>query len=360
MPALPGWKYEFPRDHFSHADFRTEWWYYTGNLDSRGRHFGFELTFFRQAVSEKPSSASVWGTRDIWMAHLALTDTAGQQFFHAERLNRSGPGLAGVDAQKKKIWNGNWRCELRPDQHTLVGTDPRFRFQLQLRPTKAPVIHGQGGVSQKGPKPGQASLYVSFPRLAAAGKVAVGGEEFAVTGTAWMDHEVFSSELDPQLAGWDWFSIQLEDNTELMLYRLRQKDGTASSFSAGSFIDAAGKVLHLSASDFRLKPGRRWKDYPVEWEVEVPQLGLALRARPRLDAQELRSGTGLTPSYWEGAMLFEGTRVFEGAKGLEGAKKGVGYLEMTGYDKALRFLDAPETSQSGRQSASGYEKLGLK
>jgi predicted secreted hydrolase len=332
LKALPGWKYEFPRDHFAHPEFRTEWWYYTGNLQASERPFGFELTFFRQAVTEEARSKSVWATRDVWMAHLALTDVAGRQFLHAERLNRSGPGLAGVDAGTEQIWNGNWSCRLAPDLHELRAIDPRFQFALQLRPAKAPVIHGEKGLSVKGPQPGQASHYISFSRLAAEGEIRVGRERYQAAGTAWMDHEIFSSELDPALAGWDWFSIQLENNTELMLYRLRQKDGSTSPFSAGTFIDAKGSAKHLKREEFRLTPGRRWKNYPVEWKLEAPGLGIQIEARPRLDAQELLSASRLTPSYWEGAMTFSGSH------------RGVGYLEMTGYDEAIRFMPNAATA----------------
>ncbi len=326
LKALPGWQYEFPRDHFSHSDFRTEWWYYTGNLFAGERPFGFELTFFRQALQEEARSKSVWAVRDAWMAHLALTDVSGQRFYHAERLNRSGPGIAGADAQQQRIWNGNWSCRLLPERHELRAVDPRFRLALNLVPRKNPVIHGTNGVSQKGPLPGQASHYISFSRLAATGEIVVGDTRFPVQGLAWMDHEIFSSELDPTLAGWDWFSIQLDNGTELMLYRLRQKDGQSSKFSAGTFVGADGKNIHLGRDEFRLQPGRRWKDYPVTWDLEVASLGIRLQAAPKLDEQELLSPSKLTPSYWEGAMTFTGSH------------RGHGYLEMTGYDTALRFL----------------------
>lgn len=332
IQALPGYRYQFPRDHFSHPDFRTEWWYYTGNVrTASGRPFGFELTFFRAALTPDLTPKSVWSTRDAYMAHLALTDIEGRQFFHAERLNRPGPGLAGVDAATERIWNGNWQCLLRPDAHTLTGIDPHFRFQFDLRPAKPHVIHGENGVSQKGPQPGQASHYISFSRLTATGEIQLAGEKHAVTGTAWMDHEYFSSELDPALAGWDWFSIQLDNNTELMLYRLRRKQGGASQWSAGSFIDAAGAVTHLKAADLELTPGRLWKNYPIEWRIRVPRLNIELTATPTLDEQELLSRARLTPSYWEGAMRFRGTHT------------GVGYLEMTGYDDKVSFTrrDAP-------------------
>lgn len=332
LKALPGYKYQFPRDHFSHPDFQTEWWYYTGNVNTeKGRAFGYELTFFRAALQPDVEPKSVWTTRDAYMAHLALTDVESKRFCHAERLNRPGPGLAGVDAGKQLIWNGNWSCRLTPAMHHLKAVDVGFGFDLELVPVKGHVIHGVGGVSQKGPNPGQASHYISFPRLATRGRITLDGQVHTVQGNSWMDHEYFSSELDPQLAGWDWLSIQLENQTELMLYRLRKKDGKSSPYSAGTFVDASGKATHLSASEIQLTPGRRFQNYPIEWEIRIPTLKMDLRAIPRLDDQELTSKSKLTPSYWEGAMRFEGSH------------QGSGYLEMTGYDGKVQFTrrDAP-------------------
>jgi predicted secreted hydrolase len=326
LKALPGYKYEFPRDHFSHPEFQTEWWYYTGNLtSSTGRPFGYELTFFRAALQPEMERKSVWTTRDAYMAHLALTDIEGKQFLHDERLNRPGPGLAGVDPAKQLIWNGNWSCHLTPTAHHLKAYDEKFELDLTLTPAKPHVIHGTNGVSQKGPKPGQASHYISFPRLATRGQIKLNGQTHAVTGNTWMDHEYFSSELDQNLAGWDWFSIQLDNQTELMLYRLRQKDGRPSPHSAGTFIDEKGNATHLTAGDIQLTPGRRYKNYPIEWKLQIPRLNIELSATPRLDDQELTSKSKLTPSYWEGSMRFTGTH------------QGLGYLEMTGYDDKVQF-----------------------
>lgn len=326
IKALPGYRYEFPRDHFSHADFQTEWWYYTGNLaTASGRPFGYELTFFRAALTPTLERKSIWATRDAYMAHLALTDIEGKRFLHTERLNRPGPGLAGVDAATGRIWNGNWSCHLTPTSHHLVATCEDFSFDFTLTPAKPHVIHGLKGVSQKGPLPGQASHYISFPRLNTQGKLTLGGTTHQLTGTTWMDHEYFSSELDPNLAGWDWFSIQLDNQSELMLYRLRQKDGQSSPFSAGTLIRPDGSTEHLAHTDFTLTPQRKWKNYPVEWHLKIPKFAIELNATPTLDAQELLSKSKLTPSYWEGAMRFAGTH------------RGVGYLEMTGYDDKVRF-----------------------
>ncbi|MBM3761822.1 MAG: carotenoid 1,2-hydratase [Acidobacteria bacterium] len=327
IKALPGYKYEFPRDHFSHPEFQTEWWYYTGNLATQsGRRFGYELTFFRAALQPSIEQKSIWSTRDAYMAHLALTDVEGKQFFHAERLNRPGPGLAGVDLKSERIWNGNWSCHLTPNKHTLLATDQNFNINLALIPAKPHVIHGPNGVSQKGPNPGQASHYISFPRLTTQGQIQLSGITHQVQGNTWMDHEYFSSELDQNLAGWDWFSIQLDNSTELMLYRLRQKDGKSSPFSAGTFINEKGQTTHLALSDIQFTPQRLWKRYPVEWLIRIPSIGIELSAKPLLDNQELLSKSKLTPSYWEGAMQFTGSQ------------SGRGYLEMTGYDDRVRFM----------------------
>lgn len=316
--AKPGYRFEFPRDHFAHPDFRTEWWYWTGNLkDSTGRRFGFELTFFRQAVSEKDRAPrSPWDATDLYIAHLALSDISTGRFHHSERVNRAGPGLAGVDATRGLIWNGNWRAGLTQ----IEALNEDFHLRLDLSTAKPPVVHGVNGVSPKAAGEGHASHYISFSRLESKGTLMLGGRTFELTGTAWMDHEFFTHQLGPEQAGWDWMSIQLEDRTELMLFRLRRKDGSLDPFSAGTYIDAAGRPRHLGIGDFSMKPtGERWNNYPISWRVEVPSLGLRLDATTPMRNQELGGDSPFTPKYWEGAMDFKGT------------KNGVGYLEMTGY-----------------------------
>ena len=333
--ALPGYQYEFPRDHFNHPEFRTEWWYYTGNLRTpQGRWFGFELTFFRQALGRDPADRSSWKLDDVYLAHLALSDVERGHFLHERRLNRPGPGLAGASLAERCIWNGNWRVVWEGETQRLEAVAPRFTLRLKLTPVKPPVAHGADGVSQKAEGAGNASLYISFTRLAASGDLTLDGEKFELDGLAWMDHEIFSHDLGQQHQGWDWFSIQLNDGTDLMLYRLRRKDGSAEPYSSGTFVAADGSSRHLGASDFTLTRGRVWKsadsgaEYPVAWTISVPSLGLELRAEPRLDHQELTGGGGPAPTYWEGAMHFQGAR--------NGAPvTGAGYLEMTGYDQPL-------------------------
>lgn len=333
VAALPAYRYSFPRDHFSHPEYKTEWWYYTGNLHAAsGRRFGFELTFFRAAEDPQQETTPTWRADEVWLAHLALSDLQGHRFFHTARLNRTGPGLAGASQQGARYWNGNWDVRwLAPNgpQELQAVTDD-FTLRLRMQSAKPPVIHGQNGISQKGPKPGEASHYISLTRLLSTGQLDYGGQRFTVDGIAWMDHEFFTEQNDTDLSGWDWFAIQLDNHRELMLYRLRLKDGSESPYSSGTFVDEQGNSQALSAADFVLQPGRTWHSgksdasYPVAWSISVPKLKLQLSETTPLEDQELSGEGSATPTYWEGAVDYNGT--------LQGQPtRGVGYLEMTGY-----------------------------
>ncbi len=323
--ALPGYHYQFPRDHFEHPEFRTEWWYYTGNVaDSSGRRFGFELVFFRVGERHEQTNRSAWSVQDLYLAHAALTDVAGRRFRYDERLNRSGPGIAGASFLNQRVWNGNWQARWNREDQTLDAVTHDFRFHLALHPVKPFVIQGENGVSQKAEGLGRASYYVSLPRLETAGEIALDGATYAVRGTAWMDHEWFSEELAPGESGWDWFSIQLDNNTELMLYHLRHNDGTVDPYSSGTFVDARGVAHHLRRGDFTLQPLAFWGKYPVQWMIRIPSLDIQLNCKAVLNDQELRGRKG-GPRYWEGAVTYSGTQ------------SGVGYLEMTGYDARVQL-----------------------
>jgi predicted secreted hydrolase len=338
QPALPGYKFAFPRDHFMHPDYKTEWWYYTGNLQTKeGRRFGYELTFFRAGLDPQENSTPVWRTDSIWLAHLALTDIEGKKFFHTERMNRTGPGLAGASLKDGRYWNGNWQVRWQtPDgKQSLQAVSDGFTLQLQLRPEKPSVINGRGGISQKGPQRGQASHYISFTRLSSSGYLTYEGMRFDLTGATWMDHEFFTEQQDNSFGGWDWFAIQLDNKEELMLYRLRLKSGTASPYSSGTFVAADGNTKWLSSTDFTLQPGRNWHSaesgasYPIAWGISVPKLQLQLRETTPLESQELFRLHSVTPTYWEGAADYTGTQNGR-------PTRGVGYLEMTGYGKQMR------------------------
>jgi predicted secreted hydrolase len=332
--ALPGYRYQFPRDYFDHADFQTEWWYYTGNVKSAdGHRFGFELTFFRQGVNRDPAKTQPWDVRDLYLAHLALSDLDGHEFYHSERTSRSGPGLAGVTATDGRIWNGNWQIRWQDGQQNLHAIDSRFELQFTLRSEKPPVVNGENGVSQKAEGLGRASHYISLTRLLTTGRIELDHKTFEVTGLAWMDHEFFTHQLASNQVGWDWFSIQLNDKTELMLFRIRRSDGSVDPYSAGTFIDANGTPTHLRSAEFTLQRlSEIWTSkvthatYPIHWNITVPKFHIDLEAKTPLPSQELTSASEITPSYWEGVVTFEGQKAREPITG-------AGYLEMTGYDK---------------------------
>ncbi len=336
--ALPGYAFEFPRDHFEHPAFEIEWWYYTGNVKTAGgRRFGYELTFFRLAVERAEPVASAWDVDRLYLAHFALSDIEAGRFYRNERLNRAGPGLAGASQEKSTIWNGNWSSRWAADgRQSLFAVAGGVSIDFALRPRKPPVVNGLNGVSQKSQGPGRASHYISFTRLATTGRIRVSGKVYAVEGVSWMDHEFSSDSMGPDSQGWDWMSIQLNDGTELMLYGMRRADGAHDNFSSGTFVDARGVGAHLAAADFSLQPGRIWQSpdsgarYPVEWTIRVPKLEIELRCMPAMDRQEMFTRGSAAPTYWEGAVRYEGARGGE-------AIAGVGYLEMTGYDGKIRL-----------------------
>ena len=335
--ALPGYHYEFPRDYFNHPDFQTEWWYYTGNVQSADGHkFGFELTFFRQGISRDPKQNSSWALRDIYFAHFALSDLTGQKFFHKERTNRPGPGIAGASASLQKVWNGNWSVVWVNGEERLTALADSFALNLSLYPQKPQVAHGVDGVSQKSEGTGRASHYFSETRLAASGSLTFYAHQYSVTGLAWMDHEFFTHQLEVNQVGWDWFSIQLNDNSELMLFQIRRRDGSVDPFSAGTFVDPRGNTRHLRSTEFQLTPTASaiWKSprtgarYPVQWQIRVTCLDLTLAVSTPLPSQELVATSNVAPSYWEGAVLLQGKK---NSADIAGA----GYLEMTGYDEPV-------------------------
>ncbi len=340
--ALPGYHYEFPRDHFSHPEYQTEWWYYTGNLRANdGHRFGFELTFFRQATATPKQAAedanNIWSPDQIYLAHLALSDIDGKSFYHTERLNRAGPGLAGAAYTDHRYWNGNWQVRwlsTSSNEQELQAVCDRFTLRLQLNPSKPFVIQGKNGISQKGPEPGKASHYISFTRIAANGQLTYKDRQYSLSGLAWMDHEFFTEQLDPTQAGWDWFAIQLNNNEELMLYRLRKKSGQGDPYSSGTYIDARGNAHFLDSTQLSFSSDGKWTSpqsgtsYPMSWQIRIPILHLELSEQTALKDQELFSKNSVTAGYWEGAVTYDGRIHSQPVTG-------VGYLEMTGYGQPL-------------------------
>ncbi len=342
--ARPGWSYAFPRDHRSHEGFKTEWWYFTGNLAAEdGREFGFQLTFFRQGIrpSPPPQSGNRFAVRDIALAHFAITEVTGGAFRFAQRLARADGITAGFGSADRIAWNGSWTLDLAGPKGAMIlradDPDQGLALELELAPQKPVVLHGADGVSQKSAGEGRASHYYSFTRLAAAGRLTFAGREHTVRGHSWYDHEWATNQLTEEQSGWDWFSLVFDDGSELMLFQIRLKGGGRDPFSHGTFVRADGTTLAVKDGDFTLEPRRVWTSpdtggrYPVEWVLRVAPLGLDLRVQAALDQQELV----LEPiSYWEGSIRAAGTH-----QGREVRARG--YLEMTGYGGGLVGLQAP-------------------
>lgn len=329
--ALPPYQFNFPADHASHPDYKIEWWYYTGNLAAQdGRRFGYQLTFFRLGVERVPQNASRWAVRDLYAAHLAVTDVHGKRFRFGDKLSRAGVGWAGAETTAYRVWNEDWEVRQEANgQHVLKAFEREFGLELRLDEGKPPVAHGARGVSQKGVQPGNASHYYSLTRMPTRGTLTLAGERLTVEGTSWMDHEFGTSYLEPSQLGWDWFSLQLDDGSELMLYRFRRQDGARDLLSSGTLVEANGQTTGLKFDAFELIPLREWRSdssarYPVEWRVQIPSREVELTVRAALDNQEMRTEGSTGVSYWEGAIEVSGTR--QGR-----ALTGRGYLEMTGY-----------------------------
>ncbi len=321
--------FRFPRDHGEHPEYRNEWWYFTGNLHSdSGRQFGYQVTFFR--FSLKPPTgdkrASSWADNPVWMAHVALTDSAGKRHLANERLVRSGPGLAGVESEPFRVWVEDWQLAGNGTDfpwHIQIAA-PEFQIDLELSadPAVGVVLQGDQGLSQKSAEPGNASYYYSYPRMPTRGQITLDGTTVAVQGNSWFDREWGTSALAADQTGWDWFSLQLGGGESLMYYQLRDSQGKPDSFSAGTLVSALGVKRTLSLDDVELTPERWWESptgrrYPVEWRLHIRSLNRTLQVKPVLDDQEMN----LSVRYWEGAV-----EVYE-----QGQLAGRGYLEMTGY-----------------------------
>lgn len=322
----------FPLDHGPHPDYKTEWWYLTGNVQSEtGRRFGYQLTIFRIGLIPPGSAvprSSRWAAHEIYMGHFAITDVQAGTFTARERLARAALGLAGARAQPLMVWVENWQLagagELFPLR--ISAQDGENALDLILDTRKPVVLQGDKGFSAKSATPGNASYYYSYTRLATEGSLRVAGEHYTVRGQSWMDREWSTSALEQNQAGWDWFSLQLDDDTELMYYRLRRKQGGLDPASAGAWIDHDGNTVHLGPNEVHAEVVRHWRSvltqvrYPIEWRLSVPAQGLELAIEPLVDNQELR----LTVRYWEGAVRVSGSRNGR-------TVSGYGYLELAGY-----------------------------
>ncbi|MHB8812050.1 MAG: lipocalin-like domain-containing protein [Steroidobacteraceae bacterium] len=341
---------EFPRDQGPHPDYRQEWWYLTGNLDSAaGERFGFELTIFRfalapastqtPAVSTQPGAeSSRWRTRQIYLGHFAVSDVGRHRFRFAVKLARGALGLAGAQADPFRVWVGNWQigqgAAAGPVLTASAAADPAWHLQaagqgyvlaLTARPLMPPVLNGERGLSRKSGEPGNATYYYSIPRVSVEGTLSRDGRPLPVHGLAWLDREWGSGSLGPQETGWDWFGLQLGDGSCLMFYSLRDRAGTQDPYSAGTWVDSDGRARPLSRADVRIQVLGYWTDargarYPSKWRLVMPATGLDITIHPVISDQELAT----SPRYWEGAVDVSGTRA---GRPLAGR----GYVELVGY-----------------------------
>jgi predicted secreted hydrolase len=328
----PGRAFEFPRDHGAHPEYKTEWWYYVGHLKAAsGEAFGYQLTFFRAALRQPdPRPRSAWSLNSIYFAHLAITDPARRSFAFRDKAGRGALGLSGAKAGTMRVWIDDWQAEIQGDVFHLKAQEEGLGLNLTLKAGKPPALHGDRGYSRKSAQYDSASYYYSISRLETQGTITVAGRTLKVSGESWMDHEFFTGAMAPDLAGWDWFSVQLGDGWDVMLYLLRHKDGTVDPASSGTLIDPQGQARHLRLADFQVKSAGTWTSphtgttYPAGWEIAIPGAGYRLRLTPTLADQEIRAPAPAKVTYWEGEVKVEGTKNGTPADGL-------GYAELTGY-----------------------------
>ncbi len=332
----------FPEDYGPHETFKTEWWYYTGNVKTQeGRHFGYQFTFFRQALAcDKPPGTSAWRTNQLYFAHFAVTDTQNKQFYSAQRMNRGSVGIAGAMASPFHVWIDDWVASESTDAGKRVirlnarengweksagkGIGQNISIELSLFPGKPAILQGNRGLSTKGPQ--NASHYYSFPGMTTQGRITIGDKVHSVSGHSWFDHEWSTAALGDDVKGWDWFAIHIEQGahagTDLMVCQVRKADGSPNGYGFGSVSFADGSYAILAESQFSIKPTRYWTSpvtgrvYPVGWTISLQAPILSLDVAPVMDGQE---HTHMFP-YYEGAVEV----TLKGGYGL-------GYVEMTGY-----------------------------
>ncbi|NJN54599.1 MAG: hypothetical protein HC804_07480 [Anaerolineae bacterium] len=297
------------------------------------REFGYQLTFFRRALSppteaqESHSEDSAWRTNQLYFAHFTISDINDSRFYQQEKFSRGAAGLAGAAAEPYHVWIEDWAAEeIAPGVVRLTAQSGTLALDLQLTQTLPPILHGDGGLSQKGPEVGNASYYYSFVQQPTTGTIRLGDETWTVAGLSWKDHEYSTSALTRDAVGWDWFSAQLENGAALMMGQIRQADGRVNPTFAGTFVSAEGTTVPLAVTDIQLSVTDEWRSpttnisYPAGWRIVVDKVGLELTAVPLMPNQELT----LSSTYWEGAVAYDGT--------VEGEPiSGRGYVELTGY-----------------------------
>jgi predicted secreted hydrolase len=331
--VVPGYRIELPRDEGSHPQFKTEWWYLTGWLQTAGGEpLGFQLTFFRSRTGIDQDNPSRFALRQVLFGHLAVSDPSRGSLLHHEKSARPGFGLADAAEGKLDVYIDDWRLQREGDGYHAVATTDDLKLDLQLQPKAPPLLQGDQGFSQKGPDPRSASYYYSLPQLAVTGRVTIAGREQAVQGHAWFDHEWSGAIIDERAQGWDWVGLNLEDGGAAMMSQMRG-DQASELWAAGTWRSGSGgEAITYKPEDVAWKPLRYWRSprtgirYPVEWEVKIGSRVVTLR--PLMDDQENDASGSTGTVYWEGAV-----RAFDANNKLIGR----GYLELTGYGKKIRL-----------------------
>jgi len=333
FPAVaPGYSIELPRDEGSHPQFRTEWWYLTGWLETAsGESLGFQITFFRNRPGVDEDNPSRFVARQVLFAHAAVSDPQRGSLLRGEKSARAGFGLAEAAEGSLAVKIDDWSLRKESERYLAVAATSEFALELECIGTQPPLLNGKHGFSQKSPQPQFASYYYSLPQLRTSGRIAIGGREHRVRGVAWFDHEWSSGMFDQTARGWDWIGLNLDDGGALMVQRIRNDAG--QQHWGGATLRAPGRADVSYAPDaIAWSPLRRWRSprtgvaYPVEWKIIVGERTITLR--PLLDDQEndARASTGTL--YWEGAV-----RAFDE----RGRAVGRGYLELTGYGERLKL-----------------------
>lgn len=313
--------FQFPRDYGPHEDFQTEWWYFTGNLkDKEGNEFGYQLTIFRNNIAANFPKRGL-KTNQIYMGHFAISDIRKNKFYSYEIFQRGAAGLAG--ANSKEIWINNWTIDT--ENMRLKASHENISIDLDLNSVKELTLQGNKGLSQKSPEIGNASYYYSYTRLASKGEIVIKDRTYDVTGLSWMDREWSTSALSNKQQGWDWFSLQLSDSTDLMYYQIRE-DNTAGNYSSGSLVDQKSTKTPIEAEDIEIKILEYWISpetrikYPSEWQITISKEKLKLNIKAKINNQEHL----FSYSYWEGAVIIKGNHK-------DKLVSGEGYVELTGY-----------------------------
>lgn len=326
--VTPDDRVRLPDDLYFKKDYRVQWWYFTGHLETEGgREFGYELTFFVAGVQRR-RFRSEFGMNHVYMSHLAISDIQSGTYLYGDRMDGGAFGFSGADGRALRVWVEEDTLEGSLGEIHIRGSGEGMEIDLDLTPRKPPVLNGQGGYSRKSQEsPLHASLYFSLTDVATTGVLKTGEGIFRVEGKSWFDREISSKRLSGEQVGWDWFSIQLDDGREIMLYSMRRQDGSVDMYSSGTFVYLDGTYRHLARDDFSITVLDHYRSektkarYPAAWDIKVPSENLELTITPTIEDQEFIGSYSLWNRYWEGACR------------VTGSATGRAYVELTGYQR---------------------------